>query len=159
MQALIFLLVLVVCAANASAEYDRDDEYINGPRQQRQPLIIRQQVPATGIPVTTGPLDNRLSRTDAWSARMREKVHPFSFLFNKNVILSDPLLNKTQLPNHFCWYDPSTGLIHRSSPTIRMTQIGINKAPHQQQKIRVNVPPCKPNDRNIGCDILYMDGE
>ncbi|MFS7901626.1 hypothetical protein Hanom_Chr01g00001911 [Helianthus anomalus] len=74
MQALIFLLALMVRAANAPTEYDSDDEYINGPRQQRQPLIIRQQVPATGIPVTTGPLDSRPSRNDAWSARMMS--HP-----------------------------------------------------------------------------------
>ncbi|KAF5754384.1 hypothetical protein HanXRQr2_Chr17g0790551 [Helianthus annuus] len=61
----------MVRAANAPMEYDSDDKYINGPRQQRQPLIIRQQVPATGIPVTTGPLDSRPSRNDAWSARMK----------------------------------------------------------------------------------------
>ncbi|KAJ0458746.1 hypothetical protein HanHA89_Chr16g0641291 [Helianthus annuus] len=71
LQALIFLLALMVRAANAPAEYDSDNEYINGPRQQRQPLIIRQQVPATGIPVTTGPLDSSPSRNDAWSARMK----------------------------------------------------------------------------------------
>lgn len=73
MQALVFLLALMVRAANAPPEYDSDDEYISGPRQQRQPLIGRQQPPVTGVPVT-GTLDSRPSRNDAWSARMREKV-------------------------------------------------------------------------------------
>lgn len=75
MQALIFLLALVVRAANRPADYDSDDEYIGGPRQQiRQPLINnRPPNPATGVPVA-GTLDNRPSRNDAWSTRMREKV-------------------------------------------------------------------------------------
>ncbi|KAM1034182.1 hypothetical protein ACFX2J_037442 [Malus domestica] len=73
-QALLFLLALVVRAANRPAEYDSDDELI-APRQQiRQPLIAnRQAVPATGAPVA-GTLDQRPpSRNDAWSTRMREK--------------------------------------------------------------------------------------
>ncbi|KAI3693759.1 hypothetical protein L1987_76711 [Smallanthus sonchifolius] len=85
LQALIFLLALAVRPANAPAEYDNDDEYINGPRQQRQPLISRQPVPVTGIPVT-GTLDNRPSRNDAWSARMREKygLDTSEFTYNQN---------------------------------------------------------------------------
>lgn len=72
-QALVFLLALMVRAANRPADYDSDDEYIGGPRQQiRQPLINRPPVPATGVPVA-GALDQRPSRNDAWSARMREK--------------------------------------------------------------------------------------
>ncbi|MBA0713761.1 hypothetical protein Golax_012775 [Gossypium laxum] len=60
-------------AANVPADYDSDDEFI-APRQQiRQPLINRPPVPATGVPVT-GSLDQRPSRNDAWSARMREKA-------------------------------------------------------------------------------------
>ncbi|KAI3494774.1 hypothetical protein L1887_40385 [Cichorium endivia] len=84
-EALVFLLALMVRAANAPAEYDSDDEYINGPRQQRQPLIGRQQVPVTGVPVT-GTLDNRPSRNDAWSARMREKygLDTSEFTYNPN---------------------------------------------------------------------------
>ncbi|KAK4364541.1 hypothetical protein RND71_015899 [Anisodus tanguticus] len=74
-EALIFLLALVVRAANRPADYDSDDEYIGGPRQQiRQPLINNRPplAPATGVPVA-GTLDIRPSRTDAWSTRMREK--------------------------------------------------------------------------------------
>ncbi|XP_006358577.1 tobamovirus multiplication protein 2A [Solanum tuberosum] len=74
-EALIFLLALVVRAANRPADYDSDDEYIGGPRQQiRQPLISNRPPanPATGVPVTA-TLDNRPSRNDAWSTRMREK--------------------------------------------------------------------------------------
>lgn len=86
-EALVFLLALMVRAANAPAEYDSDDEYISGPRQQRQPLIGRQAVPptATGVPVT-GPLDSRPSRNDAWSARMREKygLDTSEFTYNPN---------------------------------------------------------------------------
>ncbi|CAI9095475.1 OLC1v1031437C1 [Oldenlandia corymbosa var. corymbosa] len=74
LEALVFLLALVVRAANRPADYDSDDEYI--PRQQiRQPLISSSrppQVPATGVPVA-GALDSRPSRNDAWSTRMREK--------------------------------------------------------------------------------------
>lgn len=78
-QALVFLLALLVRAANQPADYDSDDEYIGGPRQQlRQQLINnRQPVPATGVPVA-GTLDQRPSRNDAWSTRMREKVQPVS---------------------------------------------------------------------------------
>lgn len=73
-QALIFLLALVVRAANRPADYDSDEEYIGGPRQQiRQPLINRPAVPATGVPVSC-TLDQRPSRNDTWSTRMREKV-------------------------------------------------------------------------------------
>lgn len=74
-EALIFLLALTVRAANRPADYDSDDEYIGRPRQQiRQPLINNRAPanPATGVPVA-GTLDNRPSRNDAWSTRMREK--------------------------------------------------------------------------------------
>ncbi|GFZ17058.1 tobamovirus multiplication 2A [Actinidia rufa] len=71
LEALLFVLAIIVRAANRPAEYDSDDEYIGGgPRQQaRQPLINRPPVPATGVPT----LDQRPSRNDAWSTRMREK--------------------------------------------------------------------------------------
>lgn len=73
LQALVFLLALMVRAANKPADYDSDDEFI-APRQQiRQPLINRPPVPATGVPVA-GSLDQRPNRSDAWSTRMREKV-------------------------------------------------------------------------------------
>ncbi|GAY49664.1 hypothetical protein CUMW_120850 [Citrus unshiu] len=72
LDALIFLLAIIVRAANRPVEYDSDDELI-APRQQiRQPLINRPTPPATGVPVA-GSLDQRPSRNDAWSTRMREK--------------------------------------------------------------------------------------
>nr|GEW50865.1 tobamovirus multiplication protein 2A-like [Tanacetum cinerariifolium] len=85
LQALVFLLALMVRAANSPSEYDSDDEYIAGPRQQRQPLISRQQGAATGIPVT-GTLDSRPSKNDAWSTRMREKygLDTAEFTYNPN---------------------------------------------------------------------------
>ncbi|KAI7738282.1 hypothetical protein M8C21_024379 [Ambrosia artemisiifolia] len=85
LQALVFLLALIVRAANSPAEYDSDDEYIAGPRQQRQPLISRQPVPATPAPVTA-TLDSRPSRNDAWSTRMREKygLDTTEFTYNPN---------------------------------------------------------------------------
>ncbi|WCJ20683.1 tobamovirus multiplication 2A [Euphorbia peplus] len=72
LEALLFVLAIMVRAANRPADYDSDDELI-APRQQiRQPLINRPPVPATGVPVTA-TLDQRPSRNDAWSTRMREK--------------------------------------------------------------------------------------
>jgi hypothetical protein len=79
MQALLFLLALVVRAMNKPAEYDSDDEIIIGYNGRstsiRQPLV--QNVPATGVPVPQ--LDQRTSRHDAWSQRMREKVHQLDY--------------------------------------------------------------------------------
>lgn len=69
LEAVIFILALMVRASNAPPEYDSDDELI-APRQQiRQPLINRPPPPATGVPVA----DQRPGRNDAWSSRMREK--------------------------------------------------------------------------------------
>ncbi|KAG7952460.1 hypothetical protein I3843_12G060000 [Carya illinoinensis] len=71
LEALLFLLALLVRAANRPVEYDSDDELIA--RQQiRQPLINRPPVPAAGVPVAS-TLDQRPGRSDAWSTRMREK--------------------------------------------------------------------------------------
>ncbi|XP_068635716.1 tobamovirus multiplication protein 2A-like [Aristolochia californica] len=72
LQVLAFILALVVRAANRPPEYDSDDEYIVQRSAIRQPLVNRQGVAATGTPVT-GTLENRPSRNDAWSTRMREK--------------------------------------------------------------------------------------
>eukprot|EP00262_Sarcandra_glabra_P021222 TRINITY_DN883_c0_g1_i1.p1 TRINITY_DN883_c0_g1~~TRINITY_DN883_c0_g1_i1.p1 ORF type:complete len:282 (+),score=32.61 TRINITY_DN883_c0_g1_i1:112-957(+) len=72
LEALVFLLALIVRAANRPVEYDSDDEYIASRTGVRQPLINRQGVPATGVPVASA-LDQRPSRNDAWSTRMREK--------------------------------------------------------------------------------------
>ncbi|OVA14832.1 Tetraspanin/Peripherin [Macleaya cordata] len=71
-QALLFLLALVVRAANRPVDYDSDDEYIAQRSGVRQPLINRQGAPAASVPVA-GTLDQRPSRNDAWSTRMREK--------------------------------------------------------------------------------------
>ncbi|QCD91471.1 tobamovirus multiplication protein 2A-like [Vigna unguiculata] len=72
-QVLLFLLALIVRAANRPADYDSDEEFINPRQQVRQPLLNRPTAgPTTGVPVT-GTIDPRSSRSDAWSARMREK--------------------------------------------------------------------------------------
>ena len=74
MQVLLFLLAMIVRAMNKPAEYDSDDEIIGTARSNiRQPLVHSQNAPATGVPAPT--LDQRASRNDAWSQRMREKVH------------------------------------------------------------------------------------
>ncbi|KAK7252725.1 hypothetical protein RIF29_36891 [Crotalaria pallida] len=71
-EALLFFLALIVRAANRPADYDSDDEYINPRQQARQPLLNKPAGPVTGIPVA-GTIDQRPSRNDAWSTRMREK--------------------------------------------------------------------------------------
>lgn len=76
LQALLFVLALIVRAANRPDDYDSDDEFIAQRQSVRQPLINRPPVPATGVPVA-GTLDQRPSRNDAWSTRMREKVREF----------------------------------------------------------------------------------
>lgn len=81
LQAVLFLLALIVRAANRPADYDSDEEFTNPRQQARQPLLNRQAGPATGVPVA-GTVDQRPSRNDAWSARMREKVRPIFFYFS-----------------------------------------------------------------------------
>ena len=86
MQAVLFLLALLVRAANAPAEYDSDEEFINPtPRQSaRQPLISRAP-PATAAAPVVGAVDQRTNRSDAWSSRMREKVWPVMILLVNNL--------------------------------------------------------------------------
>ncbi|KAL0913501.1 hypothetical protein M5K25_016966 [Dendrobium thyrsiflorum] len=86
LEALVFLLAILVRAANLPADYDSDDEYI-ATRSIRQPLINRQGVPANGVPLTA-TLDQRPSRNDAWSQRMREKYGLDTSEFTYNP--SDP---------------------------------------------------------------------
>ncbi|XP_057449707.1 tobamovirus multiplication protein 2A-like [Lotus japonicus] len=71
-EVLLFLLALIVRASNRPADYDSDEEFINPRQQARQPLLNRPAGPATGPPAS-GTLDQRPSRNDAWSTRMREK--------------------------------------------------------------------------------------
>jgi len=87
-EAVLLLLALAVRAMNKPAEYDSDDEIIAIGRSPtiRQPLIHTQNVPATGVPVPT--LDQRASRNDAWSQRMREKYGLDTSQFTYNP--SDP---------------------------------------------------------------------
>ncbi|WOL07131.1 tobamovirus multiplication protein 2A [Canna indica] len=87
LQALVFVLALIVRAANRPAEYDSDDEYIAPRSTIRQPLVNRQGAPAPGVPVL-GSLDHRPSRNDAWSQRMREKYGLDTSEFTYNP--SDP---------------------------------------------------------------------
>lgn len=87
LEALVFLLALVVRAANRPADYDSDDEYIGGPRQQiRQPLINNNRQPSTAqTPPVPATIDSRTpSRNDAWSTRMREKygIDTSEFTYN-----------------------------------------------------------------------------
>lgn len=86
LQAVLFLLALIVRAANRPADYDSDEEFINPRQQARQPLLNRQAGPATGVPVG-GTGDQRPSRNDAWSARMREKVQSFYYYFISLFVL------------------------------------------------------------------------
>lgn len=73
LEALVFLLAIVVRAVNSPSDEDSDDEYLASRNQARQPLLNRPPLPpGTGVPAT-GPIDSRPSRNDAWSARMREK--------------------------------------------------------------------------------------
>ncbi|PKA58867.1 Tetraspanin-19 [Apostasia shenzhenica] len=87
LEALLFLLALLVRAGNRPANYDSDDEYIAPRSTIRQPLINRPGVPANGVPVI-GTLDQRPSRNDAWSQRMREKYGLDTSEFTYNP--SDP---------------------------------------------------------------------
>lgn len=73
MQALVFLLAIAVKAANKPPEYDSDEENPRSSVRQRLISNSRQGVQATGVPAA-GTLDQRPSRNDAWSQRMREKV-------------------------------------------------------------------------------------
>ncbi|KAH7659178.1 Tetraspanin/Peripherin protein [Dioscorea alata] len=96
LEGLIFLLALIVRAANRPVEYDSDDEYIASRPSIRDPLINRPVVPATGVPVVP-TLDQRPSRNDAWSQRMREKYGLDTSEFTYNP--SDPnRLRQTTAP-------------------------------------------------------------
>lgn len=84
LEAVLFLLTVIVRAANGPADYDSDDEFINPRQSVKQPLISRQP-PPTSVPVAAA-LDQRPSRNDAWSARMREKygLDTSEFTYNPN---------------------------------------------------------------------------
>ncbi|KAJ8426303.1 hypothetical protein Cgig2_007534 [Carnegiea gigantea] len=85
LEALLFLLAVIVRAVNGPADYDSDEEFINHRQSVKQPLISRQ-APATVVPVVSA-LDQRPpGRNDAWSARMREKygLDTSEFTYNPN---------------------------------------------------------------------------
>ncbi|KAK9698907.1 hypothetical protein RND81_08G139600 [Saponaria officinalis] len=90
-QAVLLLLTIIVRAVNRPADYDSDEEFINQRQSFKQPLINRPP-PATGVPVTAS--DQRTTRNDAWSARMREKygLDTSEFTYNPN----DPNQNQQQ---------------------------------------------------------------
>ncbi|CAH9091534.1 unnamed protein product [Cuscuta epithymum] len=88
LEAFIFLLALVVRAANAPADYDSDDEYVGPRRQLHQPLINNMPPTQPSSVPAAGTLDSRPSRSDAWSARMREKYGLDTTEFTYNP--SDP---------------------------------------------------------------------
>ncbi|KAL2901552.1 Tobamovirus multiplication protein 2A [Bienertia sinuspersici] len=84
LQAVLFLLTIIVRSMNTPVDYDSDEEFINPRQSVKQPLINRPP-PATGVPVA-GSLDQRPNRNDAWSARMREKygLDTSEFTYNPN---------------------------------------------------------------------------
>ncbi|RYR29074.1 hypothetical protein Ahy_B01g053368 [Arachis hypogaea] len=113
-EALLFLLALIVRASNKQVDYDSDEEYINPRHQARQPLLNNKPAsPVTGVPVA-GTLDQRPSRNDAWSTRMREKTKLRSFqqddfelkLQHTNCQQTEhlPKLILAQLIDHLCYY-------------------------------------------------------
>lgn len=73
LQVFAVILALVVRAANRGPEeYDSDDEYIaTRPGTMRQPLLNRQGTQVATV--ATPSSEQRTSRNDAWSTRMREK--------------------------------------------------------------------------------------
>jgi len=73
LQVFAVILAVVVKAANRGPEeYDSDDEYIaTRPGTLRQPLINRQGTQVATV--STPGSEQRPSRNDAWSTRMREK--------------------------------------------------------------------------------------
>ncbi|GAB2296523.1 Tobamovirus multiplication protein 2A [Dionaea muscipula] len=87
LEALLLLLALVVRATTKPQEYDSDDEFIVARQSVQQPLINRPAPPATGVPVAV-TLDQRPSRNDTWSARMREKygLDTSEFTYNPSEV-------------------------------------------------------------------------
>ncbi|CAD5197116.1 unnamed protein product [Musa acuminata subsp. malaccensis] len=83
LEALVFLLALITKAVNMPAEYDSDDEYIAPRYGIREPLIIGQGIPATGVPVHS-TLDQHPSSTVAYIHRLREKYGLDSSMFTYN---------------------------------------------------------------------------
>ncbi|KAH9604422.1 hypothetical protein KSS87_005219 [Heliosperma pusillum] len=84
LEALLFLLTVIVRAMNSPADYDSDEEFINPRQSFKQPLINNKPPATTSVPVTGS--DQRNTRNDAWSARMREKygLDTAEFTYNPN---------------------------------------------------------------------------
>jgi len=87
LQAIVFLLALIVRATNMPADYDSDDEYFPPRPSFQHPLIERQYPAVTGAPVASN-IEQRSIRNDAWSTRMREKYGLDTSEFTYNP--SDP---------------------------------------------------------------------
>ncbi|KAL9242712.1 hypothetical protein vseg_016686 [Gypsophila vaccaria] len=83
LEALLFVLTVIVRAVNMPADYDSDEEFIN-PRQSFKQPLINKPSSAAGAPVIGS--DQRTTRSDAWSARMREKygLDTSEFTYNPN---------------------------------------------------------------------------
>nr|CAD1820775.1 unnamed protein product [Ananas comosus var. bracteatus] len=80
LEALMFLLALIVRIANEHADYDSDDKYIAPRLETQKPLINRINIPSSGVPT----LDNRPVRNDTWSQRIRKKYGHDTLEFTYN---------------------------------------------------------------------------
>jgi len=77
---LFFAFVLRAVSANARRDYDSDEDYLPARSAPRQPAGNRQANQANppsapGANFEEGSISKRALRNDAWSTRMREKVH------------------------------------------------------------------------------------
>lgn len=73
LQALIFLLAIIVKTTNGPMKYNYDDELI-ALRQQIQQLQINRPTPPDLIASVAGSLDQRPSINDPWSTHIRENT-------------------------------------------------------------------------------------
>eukprot|EP00246_Nothoceros_aenigmaticus_P013445 TRINITY_DN4634_c0_g1_i1.p1 TRINITY_DN4634_c0_g1~~TRINITY_DN4634_c0_g1_i1.p1 ORF type:complete len:337 (+),score=63.40 TRINITY_DN4634_c0_g1_i1:210-1220(+) len=69
---LLAMVLRSVSGAARRAGYDSDDDYLAPRATARQPLLNRQAT-QTAQAAAASPAENRPTRTDAWSNRMREK--------------------------------------------------------------------------------------
>ena len=132
----------MVRAANTPAEYDSDDEFITPPRQIRQPFINRQPAPVTGVPVAP-TLDQRPSRSDPWSARMREKVTWFLIALKLRRQEVNYILRLTDGFFFFFW----------------LKQYGLDTSEftyNPSESHRFQQMPTQPNEEKGRCTIMWV---